>query len=111
MTSSGLKADLDWMISDARKRRKHRGIDYLDTPVVRLPCEMVLTMKQGSNGKIFLVRCRCMAQTRTKPGKRYYNYDPLSEVASLQEAVSVWKRHQRDESLKEPGKAKQGGLT
>lgn len=58
------------------------------------PCEIVITAKTGTNGKVLRVRCKCMAQVNLPPNGRYYQYDWLAEgEMSLDEAVRIWKEH------------------
>lgn len=84
-------SDLDWQVRQAGKRRNRRGFSYLQLPVTRMPCEIVLTGNRRN--KRLTVRCRCMAQTRDKPLRAYYNYDPLGEADTIREAVGLWKDH------------------
>lgn len=59
--------------------------------------ELVLTCpanKRG-NGKILVVRCKCMAEYRSV-SRRYYNYDPLGEVTSLADAIALYQQHLTD---------------
>jgi hypothetical protein len=57
------------------------------------PCELRLTARKDSNGKILNVRCRCMAGTNCEPSRRYCNYDIIGEAGSLEEAKALWRRH------------------
>jgi hypothetical protein len=47
------------------------------------PCEMTLPAKPRSNGRVLLVRCRCLG--------RYA--EPLGEAGSLPEARALWDEH------------------
>jgi hypothetical protein len=69
-------------------------------PAVVLPCEIVLTHKRSSNGRL-VVRCRCMAQTVNEPRPRFYAYDPLGEATSLPEALELWRKHRESKSGKD----------
>lgn len=79
------RANLDWLINDPRR--------YPIVPAIaqRLECKMVFTGKQGANCRQFNVRCRCMAQCRSR--ERYYSYDVLGVVGNLAEARSLWAAH------------------
>jgi len=52
----------------------------------------VLTGKPNSNGKILRVRCTCMAEYKDV-STRYYNYDPLAEVTSIEDAKKAYADH------------------
>ncbi len=87
-----IKADWDWVLGQARSGLRRRGA-AAPGPVTVLPCQVVLTGKPGSNGKILLVRCRCQAQTRDVPRERFFGYDVLGEAGSLSGALAVWRAH------------------
>jgi hypothetical protein len=87
-------ADWRWLINRTRQMQASRGGPYLETvPVVTLPCELVLSGKHGSNGRVLLVRCRCQAQCRNAPRANFWGYDPLGEAAGLGAAVKMWREH------------------
>lgn len=88
-----ITADWGWLLGQARKDLRNRGGPAEPGPVTVLPCQVVLTCKHGSNGKILLVRCRCQAQTRDVPRERFYGYDVLGEAGSLSGALAVWQAH------------------
>jgi hypothetical protein len=54
--------------------------------------ELIITAKANSNGRILVVRCKCMAEYRDV-SRRYYNYDPLGEAHSLDEVKSLYDAH------------------
>jgi hypothetical protein len=60
-------------------------------PVLNLPHKLILTGKKGSNGKILIVRCKCMAEFICKDN--YFNYDPLGEASTLTEALKLYDAH------------------
>lgn len=92
MPSGG--ADLDWLLRHPRELRFAPS-----KPPVVLPCEMVLTFVQRSNGRLLNVRCRCMAQTVGKPrSERFYNYDPLGQAEGLEAALELFRKHVADRS-------------
>lgn len=79
-----------------RRKWVHRGTEPGELlPPTERSCEMVITWAPGK--KRLRVRCVCMAQVRrhaTHPGQwRYYNYDHLADVLTLQEAIRVWTEH------------------
>lgn len=51
--------------------------------------KFILTM---CGNRRFRVRCKCMAEYRNV-SDRYYNYDWLAEVETLEEAIEVYRRH------------------
>lgn len=53
---------------------------------------MVITGVKGSNGKRLWVRCKCMAEYPNVKDN-YYNYDPLGDVGTLQEATEMYDKH------------------
>ena len=54
--------------------------------------KMIVTAKKGSNGRVLRVRCKCMAEYRNV-SDHYYNYDPLGDVKSIDEALKLYKEH------------------
>jgi hypothetical protein len=54
--------------------------------------KLILTGVPGSNGRRLRVRCKCMAEYRDV-SDRYYNYDPLGEVSSLDDAITMYHKH------------------
>jgi hypothetical protein len=89
-----IKADWGYVIGQATRALRARGGELRQPgPTTIMPCEVVLTCKPGSNGKILLVRCRCQAQTQDTPRERYFNYDTLGEASSLAAAIALWKEH------------------
>jgi hypothetical protein len=86
-------ASWDFLFRLTRKGVQHYG-PVESRPVAQLPCELVLTNKPNHNGKVLIVRCRCMAGTiSTSPSRRFFNYDPLGEATSLKEAGQLWREH------------------
>ncbi|SRR5216684_8829351 len=63
---------------------------------VRLQSEpehkLILSGKQGSNGKILNVRCKCMAEYANIRDS-YYMYDLLGEASSIKQAAAIYKAH------------------
>jgi len=53
--------------------------------------KMIVTGK-SKNGNILRVRCKCWAEYRNV-SDRYYAYDWLAEVRTLEDALRVWKAH------------------
>lgn len=53
---------------------------------------LVVTGAPRSNGKLLLVRCACRAQV-ADPSPRYYNFDWLARVGSLEEAKVAYRAH------------------
>lgn len=51
------------------------------------------TAVPGTNGKKIKVRCRCMAEYKNIDTSRYFNFDPLAVVNSMQEAKRVYDNH------------------
>ena len=89
-----LAADWAWVLGQARRDLLRKGGALVRlAPVTVLPCQVVLTGKHGTNGRILLVRCRCQAQTRDVPRERFYGYDVLGEADSLAAALAVWRAH------------------
>jgi hypothetical protein len=76
-------------------RDVRRGRSVLDHPVVVPECELVVTYKRGSQYKVLVVRCRCMAGTRNVPARGHYAYDALGEVPSgeLGAVKSLYREH------------------
>jgi hypothetical protein len=62
-------------------------------PLAVIPCELVLTINPGTNGRELIVRCRCMAGTVVQPARRYYSYDPLGVVQGLDAAKAMYREH------------------
>ena len=54
-------------------------------------CELVVTAKTGTNGKVLRVKCKCMAQVQIP--SLLTPYDWIEEVGTLAAAVRVWKAH------------------
>jgi hypothetical protein len=79
-------ADLDWMITRAKRPQRR-------SPLAVIPCELVLTINPGTNGRELIVRCRCMAGTVVQPARRYYSYDPLGVVQGLDAAKALYREH------------------
>lgn len=80
-------------IVESYRNSTHLKQRWWNQPPVKQPHELVVTGKKGKagNGKILVVRCRCMAEINCK--RNYYNYDPLGEVTSLPAAVAMYNQH------------------
>lgn len=50
--------------------------------------------RRSTNGKLFNVRCKCMAEYRNV-SDRYFVYEPLGQVSSLEEAAQMYREHLR----------------
>lgn len=74
-----------------RARREHR---MAERRKLTNPCELVLTMNRGSNGRLIVVRCRCMALYGAS--RRNYNYDHLGIVSNLAEVRALWAEHRKE---------------
>lgn len=61
-------------------------------PIDRLPCKPNVSSKRRAPN-VLVLRCECMAQTRGKPSRRFFGYDPIGEYPSLQEALEAWSAH------------------
>lgn len=57
------------------------------------------TAVTGTNGKKIKVRCRCMAEYKNIDFNRYYNFDYISIVDSMNEALKVYKNHLRASAI------------
>lgn len=84
---------LDEQIRRTAQRQAGRRRSVQDKPVYQAPCELVVSAKKGSNGKVLVVRCRCMAGTESPPARRFYQYDALGEASSLTQARELWDAH------------------
>jgi hypothetical protein len=82
----GSGADLDWMLARAREHPYNPG------PVVKLPCDMVLTMRH----EVFIVKCRCMVGTSSVPNANFYGYDWLGTTRDPNEISTIWRKHLED---------------
>jgi hypothetical protein len=56
------------------------------------PHRMSLTCVPGKNGRVFRVRCACMAQTRGEPSTRFFNYDWIKQ-GGADECVRAYHDH------------------
>ena len=55
--------------------------------------------RRSTNGKLFNVRCKCMAEYRDV-SDRYFCYEPLGQVTSLEEACRLYREHLAESARK-----------
>jgi hypothetical protein len=80
---------------------RERSGKYVSAQPIKAPHEILVTGKPHSNGRVLRVRCLCMAQTNWIPSRRYYSYDWIAEVTSLQEAQKVFNQHVKQDAPNE----------
>ncbi len=88
-----LRADLEWLMAQARKSERNRGCPLPPQPSPSWPCQMRLTCPSGTNGTVLRVRCECMSGTTGPPSPRFHGWDHLDDADSSGEAVAIWKEH------------------
>ncbi len=60
--------------------------------VPNLPCRQNVSSKRKQPNMLVL-RCECMADTRKKPSRRFFGYDPIGVYSSLAALQEAWKEH------------------
>src|SRR5262245_15417370 len=92
-----LSAWAEHTLAEARNGKpwELRGSEPGELPrAKRHPCQAVVSgvIRTGKPPAIAL-RCHCMAETWNPPSPRYYNYDPVGIVDTIEDLELLWQSH------------------
>ncbi len=74
-----------------------------------LPCRLSIAGKARHSGVVVL-RCECMAQTRSRPSRRFFGYDPIGEYTDLRQALIAWADHVESKGNSRPSMEEAGRM-